>query len=148
MVREPRIVLLRALFVTFIAGVIVIQWLAGLAIGDADPSWSSVVASAMLLAVTMVMAGGIVAVRVRYHEGRLGSTRVAAYSNRFFLQVAFGEVPAFATFFAALFGAPLWSCRVGGVIALVGFVFAAPTRRDVAKQDPDVIAALLTRPTR
>jgi len=147
MVREPRIVVLRALLVGFIAGVIVIQWLAGLAVGDADPSWSAALASAMLVVVAVTMAGGIVGVRVRYHEGRLGSTRVAAYSNRFFLQIAFAEVPAFVTFFAALFGAPLWSCRGGGVIALVGFVFAAPTRRDVAKQEPDVIAALVARPT-
>jgi hypothetical protein len=144
--REPRVVVLRALLVSFVLAMVLIQWVAGFVVGD-ESTWSMGGTTALLLVMTMLMIGGIVWIRARYRTGKLGSTRVAAYTNRFFLQLAFGEAPTLVMFVAVLLGAPLWSCRAGGVVTLIGFVFAAPTRRDVARQDPQVIEALLGRPT-
>ena len=147
MLRQPRVIVLRTLFVTFVASVVLIQWIVGLIVGDATSTWSTGGTSALLLVMTVLMVGGIVWIRARYRNGKLGSTRVAAYTNRFFLQLGFGEAPTLVMFVAVLLGAPLWSCRVGGVVTLIGFAVVAPTRRDVARQDPHVIAALLGRPT-
>lgn len=85
--------------------------------------------------------GALVAQRLlsRPLDGTTDQTLVTTYRTRFFLRLAFGEIPALVGF-VGFFVYDWWLYPIGLVLTAMGFAFAAPTVRSLQKDQDDLIA--------
>jgi hypothetical protein len=66
-------------------------------------------------------------------DGSSESALVGTYSTRFFLRVAFSEIPALLGFVAAFATGELWVYGLGVLLAAPGLLQAAPTRANLRR---------------
>jgi len=70
-------------------------------------------------------------------DANLAST----YRTRFFLRIAFGNVPALVAFVASIATGELLLYILGCAFAVVAFVYDAPSRRNLAADQRDLVHA-------
>jgi hypothetical protein len=103
------------------------------------PGWSP---GPVTVAVGLAGVLCLVAIRVveRPLDPSTDATLAGGYRTRFFLRLAFAEVPALLGFVAFLVSSQAWMYLIGGAFSLIGLWRAAPTARSL-RRDQQVLAA-------
>lgn len=102
----------------------------GLSSADASMSGGTVMVGTGAVALVALMLGPIVE---RPLDGSSVGRLAESWRNRFFVRVAIGEAPALAGFVAAFRAGSVFPYVLGGTATAVMFVRAAPSGRNIAK---------------
>jgi hypothetical protein len=130
----PALRLLVLQFATMLAAFFVV--LAFLAVGSGrvkEPPFSGAVAAAIVVVVGLACAAAARYLGRRSLPCGSDESLAANYRTRFFLLVAFAEVPALTGFVLYFVAGSLWSYALGFLIAMSGLAYAAPTRAHLAR---------------
>jgi hypothetical protein len=140
--RAP-IVWLRSIWLTFCLAVLLIAWVVPF-IGTDQGHGAISAGAAMMLVLTAGCVELLVLFWTRQRPLPEGERAAVAkqFTDRFFVQMAFAEVPALLGFVLAVASNRYVVVYLGVAISLLGFGIAAPTRRRLAREDPRVVAAV------
>jgi F0F1-type ATP synthase membrane subunit c/vacuolar-type H+-ATPase subunit K len=133
------LVLMRQVFLTFCVAIVLIGVVVAFLYSGSeplpDPSPGPAVGLLVVAAVGVLTA--------RFVEKPLqceDDVRLAAsYRTRFFLRIAFSEAAALLGFVGFFLTYAWWPYPVGGAIAAVGFTRAAPSRRNLARDQDELM---------
>jgi hypothetical protein len=141
--RSAPLVQLRFLFTTVVLAIALFPVALSFMI-DPEDQWDRDLEPAWTL---WTLVGGVAAslLGVGWARGRpLSGTTARAlflsYNKRFFIGVAFAELPTLLGFVVAFVTSRLWPCVVGLAVSLVGFAMMAPTARNIHRDEERVQA--------
>jgi hypothetical protein len=138
----PTLLLLRGMWVMF-AGALILIGCIRAALGTQEPSWS---ASSAVRAGLAIMAIGLAEQLVLWKWKVLeppmacpeAGSPAGYYLTRFFLRVAFANVPFLFGFVLSFTTGRWWLILFGALPSLAGYAHAAPTRRAIEREQRDL----------
>ena len=133
------LVVLRGLFLSFVLGVMMI----GVVVAILDLNTSSFGTVSEPPVVLGVLGVGVLSIIGPLAVGRTlecgdDERLVKSYVQRFFLRIAFAELPALAGFVGFMVSSAGWMYLVGAAFSIVGFVRLAPTADHLRRDQDDL----------
>ena len=122
----------RVMYIQYCAMLVVIGL--ALVVLDATSAHAAKDVAAWGAAVIVVGMVGLVAPRViqRPLDGTSDANLASTYRTRFFLRIAFGNVPALVAFVASFAAGEYLLYLLGCAFSVVAFVYAAPSKKNIA----------------
>jgi hypothetical protein len=137
--RESVLAQLRTVFLAFLAAPFLFLYALQFMITDPAPPAGAALGGIAVLSAAML--GLEVWVRGRPLDVSSEAALANSYRTNFFLSVAPAEVPGWAGFAMALVTGTNGPYLIGMTAMLLGFLLAAPSRRDIARRQREIVAA-------